>query len=279
MTLLITGGSGQLGSAVHRLLPDAAAPTRREVDLARPEDVSAALARFRPGGIINCAAYTAVDRAEQEEAPATAINGTSVGAMAGYAAAAGIPFVTFSTDYVFDGSATEPYVESSPIAPLNAYGRSKAAGERAALEAYPGSLVIRTSWLVSATHPNFVATMLRLARRQPLRVVDDQVGCPTMADDLAAGAIEAMKAGVTGILHITNRGTATWFELARTAVEVAGLDPSRVTACTTADYPTPARRPRYSVLGSERRSSLGLQPLPHWRASLPSIVARLDPGA
>jgi len=195
--------------------------------------------------------------------------------MAAYAANAGISFVTFSTDYVFSGDADEPYLESSPPNPMSAYGRSKLVGERAALETNPDALVIRTSWLVSGTHPNFVATMLRLARDREVRVVDDQQGCPTLADDLAAATLESLHAGAGGILHLTNGGITTWYEFAREAVSLAGIDPDRIVPCSTDEYPTPARRPAYSVLGSERRAALGIKELPAWRESLPAVVEGL----
>ena len=132
--------------------------------------------------------------------------------------------------------------------------------------------MVRTSWLVSGTHPNFVATMLRLAAEREVRVVDDQWGCPTVVDDLAPAAWAALQAGVSGLLHLANTGETTWFRFARAAVALAGLDPGRIVPCTTADYPTPARRPAYSVLGSERRRPLGLPDLPHWEESLPAVV-------
>ncbi len=196
--------------------------------------------------------------------------------MARYCAAAAVPLVTFSSDYVFPGDGDRPYVESDPTDPVNAYGRSKLAGERAALELHPAALVIRTSWVVSATHPNFVATMLRLAGSgEPWQVVDDQVGCPTVAADLAAATLAALEAGASGILHRVNGGATTWYRLAVAAVELGGGDPGLIEPCATADYPTPARRPRYSVLGSERASRLGLPALPAWRDSLPEVVAGL----
>jgi dTDP-4-dehydrorhamnose reductase len=129
--------------------------------------------------------------------------------------------------------------------------------------------------VISGTHPNFVATMLRLVAERDVAVVNDQQGCPTVASDLAAAVLGAVDAGVTGMLHLTNRGATTWFELARTAVAEAGLAPTRITPCTTAEYPTPARRPAYSVLASERAEGLGLQALPEWRESLPGVVASL----
>lgn len=273
--ILVTGGAGQLGTAFRRVLPDARYVDLADLDLTDPGRLAAALEEMRPEAIVNCAAYTAVDRAEQEEDLATAVNGEAVGVMAGHAARRRIPFLTFSTDYVFPGDGGEPYLESSPTDPVNAYGRSKLAGERAALAACPEALVVRTSWLVSGTHPNFVATMLRLAAEGGVRVVDDQRGCPTMVDDLAPGAWAALRAGVSGLLHLTNSGETTWFRFARAAVARAGLDPGRIVPCATADYPTPARRPAYSVLGSERRGPLGLPDLPPWEESLAAVVEGL----
>jgi dTDP-4-dehydrorhamnose reductase len=272
--VVVIGGSGQVGTAFRALLPDAFFPARDELDLLDLGAIGPTLARWEPSAIINCAAYTAVDRAEDDEATATTVNGRAVGELATAAAVRRIPFLTYSTDFVFDGTATRPYVESDPTAPINAYGRSKLAGEREVLR-YPGSLVIRTSWVISGTHANFVATMLNLARNRSVRVVSDQLGRPTMAGDLAAASLAALERGATGLLHLTNSGQTSWFDLARRAVEIAGLDSERIEPCTTADYPTPARRPAYSVLGSERRSDLGLPELPSWHDSLPAVVEQL----
>lgn len=273
--ILVTGGAGQLGTAFRRVLPEARYVDVEDLDLTDLAGLATALDDLGPEAIVNCAAYTAVDRAEQEEARATIVNGAAVGVMAEHAARRRIPFLTFSTDYVFAGNGREPYLESSPTDPINAYGRSKLAGERAALAACPDALVVRTSWLVSGTHPNFVATMLRLAAERVVRVVDDQRGCPTMAGDLAPAAWTALRAGARGLLHLTNSGETTWFRFARAAVARAGLDPERIEPCSTAEYPTPAPRPAYSVLGSERRGPLGLPDLPHWEESLPAVVEGL----
>jgi dTDP-4-dehydrorhamnose reductase len=275
MTALITGGTGQVGSALRALLPDADAPGRPLLDLSKPSGIIPYLDAHRPTAVLNAAAYTSVDRAEDEEELATTINGTSVGVLAGWAARNRVPFVTFSTDYVFDGTSPVPYPEDHPIRPINAYGRSKAAGESAALEANPDALIVRTSWVISGTHPNFVATMLRLARERSLSVVDDQWGCPTINTDLAAAATGALRAGATGILHLANQGPTTWYRLARAAVAHAGIDPDRISRCTTADYPTPARRPANSVLVSTRLDALGLPPMPPWSAGLPDLIHRL----
>lgn len=258
------------------MLPDAVAFGHQDLDLARAELVFDAIAAVRPSAVINCAAYTKVDAAEEHELEAYTVNATAVGEMARYAAEAGIPLLTFSTDYVFPGDATEPYVESSPTSPINAYGRTKLAGEHAALDACPHALVVRTSWVISGTHRNFVATILRLAdERDVVHVVADQRGKPTIAADLAAASLHALEAGAGGVLHFANEGATTWFDLAREAVRLGGGDPQRIQPCGTADYPTPARRPGYSVLGSERREDLGLPALPHWTASLPAVVAAL----
>jgi dTDP-4-dehydrorhamnose reductase len=280
MTLLL-GSSGQLGTALNRLLTDADAPPRGRLDLARltHDRVREIVGATTPDVVINCAAYTAVDHAEADFEQAETVNGRAVGVLAEVTAEAGIPFVTFSTDYVFDGRSRRPYVESDLTHPINAYGRSKLVGEQLALAANPRSLVIRTSWVISGTHPNFVATMLRLAAEgRELSVVDDQHGCPTVAADLARAALEAIGSGASGLLHMTNQGQTTWFELAREAVRLGGHDESAIRPCSSADYPTPAARPAYSVLDSERRDSLGLAPLPPWTDSLPSVVNAIARG-
>lgn len=236
-----------------------------------PEQIPTVLENVAPDVVINCAAYTRVDDAETAEAEATIVNGSSVGVIAEWAASRGRPFVTFSTDYVFDGTATRPYLESSPTKPINAYGRSKLVGEQLTLQA--GGLVIRTSWLMSGTHPNFVATILTRAAERELKVVDDQRGSPTVVDDLAGAALAAVSQGMTGLLHLTNQGVATWYELATTALAEFGLDASRVKPCTSEEFPRPAPRPSYSVLGTER--SRQIAGLPHWRESLPGVIAEL----
>ncbi len=272
---LLLGGSGQVGTALKAALDDVIAPSRSELDLATADldSVHRLVAEIRPEVVINCAAYTAVDRAEDETTLAEIVNGRAVGILAEIAARAGIPLVTFSTDYVFDGSADSPYLESSVTNPLNAYGRSKLLGEELALLSNPRTLIIRTSWVISRTHPNFVSTMLRLAREgREIKVVDDQRGCPTVADHLAVATIEALHRDATGLLHITNQGDTSWFHLAVAAITAAGLDPALVDPCPTSEYPTKAARPAYSVLGSERTSELGLTSLPPWQDALADML-------
>lgn len=274
--ILVTGGSGQLGTSFRRLLPDAVFPSRNQLDLASAESIRHALDELRPTSIINCAAYTAVDRAEEQEELANLINGNAVGLLAEYAVDRGIPLVTYSTDYVFDGNGTRPYVESDQTDPINAYGRSKRVGEVLALDR-EGVLVVRTSWVISGTHPNFVATMIRLAStHDSVNVIDDQWGCPTITDDLATATLRALDLGVTGLLHLANQGPTTWYRLARRAVELAGLDVAKIVPCTTEQFPLPAPRPGYSVLGSERLDGLGIGSLPEWEESIPAVVEALQ---
>lgn len=292
--ILLTGAGGQVGTALLprlRPLDEVAIPGPAQLDLAVPSGIDDVLDAIRPDVIVNAAAWTAVDDAEANEEEATRVNGAAVAALAGWARDHDAWLVTLSTDYVLSGQAGRPLVESDPPGPVNAYGRSKLAGEMAAL-ASGAALVVRTSWVVSATHPNFVRTMLSLLMSgvSP-EVVDDQHGCPTVAGDLA-DAIAGMVARATrqpgfgtqtgpragtaapvGIVHLTNTGRTTWFGLAREAAELAGLDPDLVRPCATSDRPMVAARPAWSVLGSERREALGVPALPHWRESLPQVVA------
>jgi len=272
---VVTGGTGQLGTAFRPLLLGAVFPSRSELDLGRIDRIPAILDRLAPDTLVNCAAYTAVDAAETDQAAAFTVNAAAVGAMAAWCATRGARFVTFSTDYVFDGTANRPYVESDPTCPINAYGRTKEAAERLALAANRASLIIRTSWLISGTHRNFVSAILDRARHGTVRVVDDQHGCPTITDDLAAGTLRALTADATGILHLTSQGATTWYELARRAVELADADPDLVRPTTSDAFPRPAPRPHWSVLGSERLEGLGIEPLPPWEESLPAVVRQI----
>jgi dTDP-4-dehydrorhamnose reductase len=268
------GAGGQLGTAFVRLLGNDAVPVvHSDLDLLDTSSIGPVLEGLAPDAVVNCAAYTKVDKAESEEELAIRVNGDAVGVMAAWAESNHVPFLTFSTDYVFSGDASSPYLESSHTDPINAYGRSKLKGERLALN--HGGLVVRTSWVISGSHPNFVATMIRLAAQRELRVVDDQRGCPTVCYDLAVASHSALRSGLRGLLHITNRGPTTWFELARAAVAEAGFDPERISPCSTDEYPTEAARPAYSVLGSERLDGSGIARVPHWRESLPQVVAEI----
>ena len=253
-----------------RMLPNAVGLTRSEVDLSDPGALRRSLDKLSCETLVNCAAYTAVDDAETDESAAKVVNADSVGIMADWAATRAVRFVTFSTDYVFDGSKVGAYVESDSPNPESAYGRTKLAGEQLVREANPDALILRTAWVISGTHPNFVATILRLAREKEISVVDDQHGSPTIADDLAHHAMQLVNAGATGVVHATNPGATTWYGLARAAAELAGLDFDRISPCTTADFPRPAPRPANSLLVSGRYEQVGV--MPEWRASLPAVV-------
>jgi dTDP-4-dehydrorhamnose reductase len=274
--IVVTGASGQLGTALCAALGDRALPLGRDrLDLEHPESIAATLSAVDAEGMVNCAAYTAVDRAEGDPDRARLVNAVAVGELARVCADRRWRFITLSTDYVFDGEKAGPYFEDDAPNPRSVYGTTKLEGERLALELHPQALVVRTSWVLSGTHPNFIATMLRLVSEGPVKVVDDQVGCPTLVDDLAPAIVEAFDIEADGVLHLTNQGAVSWFQLAREGVALAGLDESRVTPCATEDFPRPAPRPRNSVLGSKRRRELGLNELPHYGAGLRRAVALL----
>lgn len=274
--ILVTGASGQLGTAFRKHLGEAGEyRDRSSLDLLQPGAAGSTIRELRPNIVINCAAYTAVDRAEAEEDTAYAVNASAVEEMASACGDVGARFVTYSTDYVFDGTKLSPYIESDPTAAINAYGRTKLAGEQRALVANPASLVLRTSWVMSGTHRNFASVMLELIGKGDVTVVADQHGRPTLVDDLVVGTMSALGTDATGILHMANAGPTTWYELARTIAEMAGLDPERVTPCTTADYPTEAARPLNSVLDSERMAEFELAPLPDFHGALEAAVHQL----
>jgi dTDP-4-dehydrorhamnose reductase len=277
--IAVLGSRGQLGSAFARLLGDEAnLLTRSDLDLRNHDGIRAWVQSARPEVILNCAAYTAVDAAETDQHTARAVNALAVGALAQACSVTGTRLVTFSTDYVFNGRKQTPYVESDPPDPLNVYGATKAEGEDLALALGAEVLIVRTSWVMSGTHPSFLSKMLDLITAGPVRVVDDQRGRPTFVDDLAVGTMGALEAGATGLLHLTNEGETTWFGLARQIAELAGLDPERVQPSSSDDFPRPALRPHNSLLDSERRGPLGLPPLPHYQASLKPTIDQVRRG-
>jgi len=224
--------------------------------------------------VVNCAAWTDVDGAEAQFEAALAVNGEGAGHVAGAASGCGAWTIHISSDYVFDGSKRSPYLEGDPVGPLSAYGRSKLAGERAiALEAPDRHTIVRSSWLFGPGGPCFPATILRLARdRDELRVVDDQVGCPTFTGDLATAlvALGARESRPVGILHVAGSGACSWYEFAREIVAGAELR-CEVRPCTTAEMPRPATRPAYSVLRSSRGDEAPV--LPEWRVGLEQYMA------
>ncbi len=273
--IAVLGANGQLGSAFVRLLGESANPvTRADLDLNDTGRVEDWLLAVSPTLVINCAAFTGVDAAETRPAEARRVNAEAVERLARGTAAIGARFVTFSTDYVFDGTKGSPYVESDEPNPPNVYGVTKAEGERLALQANPDTLVVRTSWVMSSTHDNFIPVILRLLRTGSVSVVDDQIGRPTFVDDLAPAVLEASDAGLTGILHLTNQGETTWCGLAREIAELSGID-ATVTPINTEKSGRAAPRPADSRLDSERVQPEGLTLLPQYRPSLETAVAAL----
>jgi dTDP-4-dehydrorhamnose reductase len=272
MRLLVTGGAGMLGQAVAaaatRLGHDVVALSRAELDVTDADHVRRVVAAAEPRAVVNCAAWTDVDGAETAEAAATAVNGDGAGNVARAAAEVGARIVHVSTDYVFDGErehagggAGEPWIESDPVNPLGAYGRSKLAGEEQVAAATPEHAIVRTAWLYGAGGRNFVDTMLALgAERDEVSVVTDQVGSPTWTVHLAEGLVELAERGDdVGILHATGGGSCSWYELAVEVFDRAGMR-CRVLPTTSDRFPRPARRPAYSVLGTEREEAPVLPP-------------------
>lgn len=273
--LLVVGANGMLGREVVAAARVAGHEvTGRDVESIDITDAPATarlVAADAPQAVVNCAAFTDVDGAEQREQDALAVNGAGAGNLAAAAAAAGARIVHPSTDYVFPGDASEPYVESSPTGPRSAYGRTKLAGELAVAAAHPDHAIVRTAWLFGVHGSNFVDTILRLAsERETIQVVDDQVGSPTWAGHLAPALVELAGREATGIFHAAGAGRCSWFQLAREAVARAGI-PCEVEPTTTAAFPRPAPRPAFSVLASERGADAIT--LPPWREGLAGFLA------
>jgi len=286
MKVLLTGTAGQLGQALIALKPaglELIACSRGELDLADAEACRAAVQRHRPDWVLNAGAYTAVDKAESEPELAAAVNAGAPAAFAEALAATGGRLLQVSTDFVFNGAQGSPYRPEQRLDPLGVYGATKAAGEAAALQ-LPGARVLRTSWVYGSVGKNFCLTMLRLhalkaAAGEALGVVADQVGCPTSTLTLAAACWSAIGQQADGprILHWSDAGVASWYDFAVAIGELgvrAGLleRAARVTPLTTADYPTPAQRPSYSLLDcTTSRAALGLETL-HWREGLAEVL-------
>lgn len=277
MRILLTGASGMLGRDLQTALAgrEIAAMGRADLDVTDADAVRAAVAGHDV--VLNASAYTKVDDAETHEDEAFAVNALGVENLAVAAREAGARLITVSTDYVFRGDGTVPYPEDAPRAPLNAYGRSKAAGEERALAAYPeGTSIVRTAWLYGEHGPNIVATALRLAAtHDTLSFVDDQLGQPTWSADLAAQLVALADSDApAGVYHGTASGETTWFGLVRAAFELAGLDPERVQPTTSAAFVRPAPRPAYSVLGHAAWRSAGLTEMRGWREALAEAFGR-----
>jgi dTDP-4-dehydrorhamnose reductase len=269
MRILVTGAGGMLGrdlvARANARGHDCVGVSHAELDVTDAREVDQAIARLAPEAIVNCAAWTDVEGAEGLEAQALAVNGTGAGNLARAATSVGAHLVQVSTDYVFDGTASRPYVESDPTNATSAYGRTKLAGELEIAAASPEHAIVRTAWLFGPGGLNFVTTMLRLAAdgREELAVVTDEVGCPTYTGHLAPRLIEFAERRADGIFHLAGSGHCSRNEFARAIFETAGRS-LRVTETTQAQLAMLAPRPPWSVLGSER----GIEPLPGWREGL-----------
>jgi dTDP-4-dehydrorhamnose reductase len=282
MTILVTGGNGQLGCSLR--LASAESEHRyiftdvEELDITSAEAIEAFFQSERPDVVVNCAAYTAVERAEEDEARADKINHRAVALLAAACQRHDATLIHISTDYIFSGEGDTPYTEECAPAPINAYGRTKLSGERAVEESGCKSIILRTSWLYSEFGNNFVKTMQSLMQtRSEVRVVADQIGTPTYAGDLAAAItyiINSGQLGKCGIYHYSNEGACSWYDF---ACEIARLSESncKVTPCTTEEYPTKAQRPRYSVLDKSKFISTFGITIPEWHESLAKAVRSL----
>ena len=277
---LVTGAAGMLGRDLTGLLTrneaQVTALGHADLDITDASAVAAALGRYQPSVVVNCAAWTAVDDAEAHEGDALRLNGDGPATLAAACARVGAILVQPSTDYVFDGRGTSPYPEDAPTGPRSAYGRTKLAGERAVLEALPGSgYVVRTAWLYGEHGNSFVRTMIRLARKgNPVTVVSDQAGQPTWTADLAAQIVALIDAGApAGVYHGTSSGETTWFGLAQEVFDLQGAGRDLVRPVTSEEYAKTASkqvapRPAYSVLGHDAWAKAGIPPISHWRDSL-----------
>ena len=287
---LILGGDGQLGRAMSdelaRSNTEFISLSHTQLDITNQNDIDSFFTRELPNVVLNAAAWTNVDLAESQEGEAFLINAHGPKLLAEACAKFDAKFVHLSTDYVFSGISNAPWSETSEVAPVSAYGRTKAAGERAVLDIYPsGSYVVRTAWLYSPWGKNFVKTLLKLALdgSGSIEVVNDQVGQPTSASDLAQQIQQMIVQNVSpGIYHGTNSGQATWFELAQKIFELAQVDCERVVAVNSSRFPRPAKRPAYSVLGHNHWVQVGLNPMQPWQGALmdvfPAILQALKQG-
>ena len=274
MNILVTGANGQLGREMQRL--SAVSPNNytftdvAELDVTDAGAVRQAVAQTRAEVIVNCAAYTDVERAEEDEPTAELLNHKAAGNLAAAAKATGATLFHVSTDYVFDGTAHTPYTEDGTPSPLGAYGRTKLAGERAVMASGCRYLIFRTAWLYSEYGNNFLKTMLRLtSERDTLQVVFDQIGTPTYAGDLALAIFSIIEseryAGNEGVYHFTDEGVCSWYDFATEIAAAAGHDKCRIIPCHTSEFPTKAARPAYSVLDKTKIKTTFQMDIPHWR--------------
>ena len=275
MRILITGCNGQLGNEIQLL--EMTNPQHSyfntdvaELDITNEAAIESFVNENAIDGIINCAAYTAVDKAEENQALCHLLNAVAPGYLAATIEKRGGWIIQISTDYVFDGTNHTPYVETDPVCPNSVYGRTKLAGEEAAQKACAKTMIIRTAWLYSQFGNNFVKTMIRLGKEKPeLGVIFDQIGTPTYARDLAVAIFEAVNKGIIpGIYHFSNEGVISWYDFTKAILRIAGINTCHVRPLHTAEYPTPASRPHYSVLDKTKiKHTYGLE-IPYWEDSL-----------
>lgn len=278
--VLVTGANGQLGSEIRVLVSsfpelEFAFTDVAELDITNSEKVAGFISSFQPDYLVNCAAYTNVDKAETDQETATLLNATAVGILAEQSAKAGCKMIHISTDYVFDGKGPRPYKEDDRVAPQSAYGKTKLEGELICLKNNPESIVIRTSWLYSAFGSNFVKTMLRLGKERPeVGVIVDQIGTPTNAADLARAILTIIssvergdKTFQTGIYHYSNEGVASWYDFTKAIFDISGIT-CRVKPIASEEYPSPVQRPPYSVMNKSKIKLIFDLQISHWRDSL-----------
>lgn len=283
MKVLVTGSKGQLGSELSSLLdrefPGVATYTDVEdLDITDRNAVKDYILEGQFTHIVNCAAFTAVDKAETEQTLCYAINTEAVKNIAEAAALCGVRVIHISTDYVFDGKSCRPYIEADKVNPVSTYGTSKRKGEMALLSILPDAIVLRTAWLYSPHGNNFVKTMIRLGReKSELGVVFDQIGTPTSATDLANAIVTILKSRqwIAGIYHFTNEGVASWYDFAKKIHQLAGISNCHIKPITSDLYPTAATRPFYSVLDKSKiKKTFGME-IPHWEESLEKVINKL----
>lgn len=282
--ILVTGSNGQLGSEIKKVSEnfpehELIFATREDFSLEDSYFISEYLEGLQPDIIINCAAYTAVDKAESDQESAENVNHFAVETMAKWSKKNNAKLIHISTDYVFDGNSSEAISEDAPVNPINFYGASKLRGEEAAVRENPDTIVIRTAWVYSEFGNNFVKTMLRLMQeRESLNVVNDQIGSPTYAGDLAKAILEIIASNkwIPGIYHYSNEGEISWFDFAKDIKEIAGLT-CDVSGIPTKEYPTPAKRPNFSLLNKQKIRELYNVEVPFYKDSLYKCVRRLMP--
>ena len=280
--IIVTGANGQLGKELHALEGTYSKfrfvfLSREDLPIHHFELVSNFFKAYKPNYLINCAAYTAVDRAESERELAHLVNGTAPGILASIGKEYGTKTIHISTDYVFAGDSPIPYKETDPTGPLSVYGASKLAGEIKCMEGDPSSIIIRTAWVYSTFGNNFVKTMLRLMEERPsISVVNDQIGAPTYAADLAEAIMKIIDSGswMPGIYHYSNAGKISWYDFAKAIAEEIG-DSTQITPIPSSHYPTAAQRPSFSLLDTQKIQDAFHLSIPHWRDSLKKCLNKI----